>query len=154
MKRFAFAPAVALFLCSIVPGAAFAQAQSAVARSGEPAASRAKFVAPIKGEAKIEVLPGESKYVGKEIVTTFKIKNMSNAPIALLKLDEYWYDKGGKLVSSDTQRYAKPFSPGEIIEMTTRAPRLPGAERAQRVFSHAHGKVDAKPVKAIKEGAK
>jgi hypothetical protein len=144
MNRVVFASAV--FVASASP--LFAQAQPAA--SGEPApAARAKFVPPIKGEASIEVLPGGSKIVGKDIVTTFKIKNTSNAPIALLRLDEYWYDKAGKLVSSDTQRHRQPFAPGEIIELTTRAPNLPGAERAQRVFAHANGKVTAKPVKKL-----
>lgn len=146
MNRVVFASAVAVLVASASP--VFAQAQPAASEAPAPAA-RAKFVPPIKGEATIEVLPGGSKIVGKEIVTTFKIKNTSTAPIALLRLDEYWYDKAGKLVSSDTQRHRQPLGPGEIIELTTRAPNMPGALNAQRTFAHANGKVTAKAVKKL-----
>lgn len=146
MNRVVFASAVAVLVASASP--VFAQAQPAAPAEAAPPA-RAKFVPPLKGEAFIEVLPGASKIVGKDIVTTFKIKNASPAPIALLRIDEYWYDKAGKLVSSDTQRHRQPFAPGEIIELTTRAPNLPGAERAQRTFAHANGKVTAKAVKKL-----
>jgi hypothetical protein len=146
MYRVAFACAVALLVAS--PAPLFAQAEPAKG-DGAATPARAKFVPPLKGLATIEVLPAQSRRVGKEIVTTFKIKNTSNAPIALLKLDEYWYDKGGKLVSTDTQRHRQPFMPGEIIEITTRAPDMPGAASAQRTFSHANGKVEAKAVKKL-----
>ena len=150
MNRSVFAPALALLLCPVLAASVFAQAQAA-APTTPAAPERAKFVTPIKGEATIEVLPGQSKFVGKEIVTKFKIKNTSSGPIALLKVDEYWYDKAGKLVSTDTQRHRQPFHPGEIIEIETRAPAAPGAANANRTFSHANGKVTAKPVKAMKE---
>jgi len=149
MNRSAFASALALLLCPVLSTLAFAQAQPAAPTTAAPP-EKARFVTPLKGLATIEVLPGESKFVGKEIVTTFKIRNTSKGPIALLKLDEYWYDKAGKLVSSDTQRYRQPFMPGEVIELTTRAPAAPGAARAQRTFEHANGKVDAKAVKSMK----
>ncbi len=146
MNRVAFASAVALLVASASP--LFAQAQPAASQAPAPA-TRAKFVPPLKGQATVDVLPGQSKRLGKEIVTTFKIKNTSNAPIALLRLDEYWYDKDGKLVSTDTQRHKQPFMPGEIIEMTTRSPDMPGAARAQRTFAHANGKVTANAVKKL-----
>lgn len=146
MNRVAFASALAFLLASAAP--VLAQAQPASPATPAPAA-RAKFVPPIKGEATVDVLPGATKIVGKEIVTTFKIKNTSTAPIALLRIDEYWYDKGGKLVSSDTQRHRQPLGPGEVVELTTRAPHMPGAENAQRTFAHANGKVTAKAVKKL-----
>jgi hypothetical protein len=146
MNRVVSMCAVAFLAASVSP--VFGQAEPAKPEAPTPAA-RAKFVPPLKGLATVDVLPGESRRVGKEIVTTFKIKNTSNAPIALLRLDEYWYDKAGKLVSTDTQRHKQPFMPGEIIEMTTRAPDLPGAERASRTFAHANGNVKANAVKKM-----
>jgi hypothetical protein len=104
----------------------------------------------LKGEGTIDVFKSNSKVVGKEIVTTFKIKNTSSAPLAMLKIDEYWYDKGGKLVSSDTRRHRQPLQPGEIVEMETRAPSDPGALNANWTFSHANGKIKANSVKAVK----
>jgi hypothetical protein len=146
MIRAVLASAVALLVVSASP--AFAQGEPAAQdAAGKPA--RVKFVPPLKGQATIDVLPGASKVVGKEIVTVFKVKNTSSAPIALLRIDEYWYDKGGKLVSSDTYRHRQPFMPGEIIELTTRAPNMPGADKAQRTFAHANGTVKANAVKKL-----
>lgn len=149
MNRSVFAPALAVLLCTAVPASSFAQAQAA-APTTPAAPARAKFATPLKGQATIDVIQSQSKFVGKEIITTFKIKNTSNAPIALLKIDEYWYDKAGKMVSSDTQRYRQPFGPGDVIEMATKSPATPGAERSQAQFSHANGTVKPTRVKAFK----
>jgi hypothetical protein len=149
MNRSVFAPALALIVCGAVVSTAYAQAKPAAPTTPAPAA-RAKFASPLKGEAAIQVIPGTSKFdvKVKEVVTTYKIKNMSNAPIALLKIDEYWYDKG-KMVSTDTQRYRQPFQPGEVIEVTTHAPATasPAGWTRNVQFSHANGKVAAKAVK-------
>jgi len=159
MNRFVFASAVALLFCS-VSVSAFAQvkaapppAAKAVAGTPAPAApaTPAKWVAPVKGVASMEVMRGPAKVVGKEIVTTFKLKNMSTGAINLLKADQDWYDKGDggqrKLVTSATGVYRKPFLPGEVIDFELRAP-LNGKPDIDRImFSHANGKIDAKVVK-------
>ena len=146
MNRSAFAPAVALLISVALATTALAQAQPA-APTTQAAAQKAKFAMPLKGKAAIQVIQGDSKIVGKEIVTIYKIKNMSKAPIAMLKVEEYWYDKGGKVVTMDTQRHRQPFQPGEVIELTTHAPASAAAARKQAQFSHANGKVSAKGVK-------
>ncbi len=146
MHRFVCSSVLTLVACAAISGSAFAQAQSAAPTTPAPAA-KARFLTPLKGVAAIEVIQGPSKFVGKEIHTLYKIKNVSSAPIALLKIDEYWYDKAGKMVSAGDQRYRQPFSPGEIIELTTKSPALPGAERSQATFSHANGTVKPKSVK-------
>jgi hypothetical protein len=145
MNRSVFAPALALLFLTSASASAFAQAQPASPTTPAPAA-KAKFVTPLKGVATIEVIQTPSKFVGKEIQTVYKIKNTSSAPIALLKIDEYWYDSAGKLVSSDTKRHLKPFGAGEIIEIKTSAPGAPGAARSQATFSHANGTVKPKRV--------
>jgi uncharacterized protein YcfL len=102
---------------------------------------------PLKGEAPLQVIQS-SRMVGKDIVTVYKVKNMATAPIALLRLDEYWYDKGGKnMVWSETYRHRQPLQPGEIVEITTKTPGGKGAERNQAQFTHANGKVSVKAVK-------
>src|SRR5215204_4548113 len=118
MNRTAFASALAFLVGLAGATSAFAQAKPAASTPTQVPAAKAGFVTPLKGEAAIQVLPGTSKYdpKGKEVVTSYKIKNMSAAPIAMLKMDEYWYGKDGKMVSTDTQRYKQPFQPGEIIE--------------------------------------
>ena len=146
MNRSVFAPALALLLGLAVSTSAFAQA----APTPQAPAAKAKFASPLKGGGTIDVAQTPSKYVGKEIVTVFKIKNTSNAPIALLKIEEYWYDKGGNMVSSDTQRWRQPFLPGEVIEMTTKSPAAPGAVQSRATFSHANGTLKANRVKAMK----
>jgi len=154
MNRSVFASALTLLLCTAVASSAWAQAKPAVApAAAAPApAAKAGFVTPLKGEGTVQVLPGVSKFDPKlkEVVTTYKIKNTSSAPIALLKLDEYWYDKG-KMVSTDTQRYRQPFQPGEIIEVTTHAPAPgnPAGWTKNLTLSHANGKITAKAVKAF-----
>ncbi len=151
MNRSAFAPAFALLVCSAVATSTFAQAQTAAPTTPAPAA-KAGFVTPLKGEAVIQVLPGTPKFdqKAKEVVTTYKVKNMSAAPIAMLKIEEYWY-KDRKIVSTDTKRHMQPFRPGEIIENTTRAPAEanPAGWSKNATFSHANGKVTAKAVKAF-----
>jgi hypothetical protein len=146
MKRLAFTSPLSLLLCTVFATGAFAQAKAAAPTTPAPAA-RAKFAVPLKGEATIEVIQSPSKFVGNEIVTTYKIKNTSPAPIAMLKIDEYWYDKGRNMVSSDTYRHKQPLYPGEIIEISTHSPKSTAAVVSQATFSHANGKVSPKRVK-------
>jgi hypothetical protein len=152
MNRSVFAPALTLLFCSAVVTSALAQAKPAAPTTTPAPPAKAGFVTPLKGEALIQVIPGTSKYdpKAKEVITTYKLKNMSSAPVALMKLDEYWYAKG-KMVSTDTQRYRQPFQPGEIIEMTTHAPAdsNPVGWTKNLTGSHANGKVTLKAVKAF-----
>ena len=156
MKRSVFASALTLLFCSVTVSLAVAQATPAVsqAKTAAPAApapaSKAGFVTPLKGEGTVLVLQGTSKFDPKlkEVTTTYKIKNTSSAPIAMLKMDEYWYENK-KMVSTDTQRYKQPFQPGEIIEITTHAPAPanPVGWTKNVTFSHANGKITPKAVK-------
>ena len=154
MIRSAVASALAAVFSAGLAAGAFAQTKPATpsatpAPAATPAsAAKAKWVAPIKGDATVQMIKSNSKHVGKEIVTNFKIKNVSPGAIALFRIDEYWYDNGPKpqMVTGDTQRYTKPIMPGEIIEMTTRSPAKPGAARSQWSFSHANGKIVPKVV--------
>ena len=150
MTRSPFASALALLFTAAT--AAFAQAPSASPPAQNTTAARAKWVAPIKGLAEVQIIKSDSKHVGKEIVTNFKIKNMSSGAIALFRIDEYWYTTGEKpqLVTGDTQRYPKPILPGEVVEMTTKSPDKPGAARSQWSFSHVNGKVKPQVVKQFK----
>jgi hypothetical protein len=162
MNRCVVASAVALLTCTIGVAPSSAQTKSppapAKAVGAAPTASApapaapAKWVAPVKGVATIELVRGPAKVVGKEIVSTFKLKNTSTGSINLLKADQDWYDKGEgggarKLVTSATALYRKPFLPGEVIDFELRAP-LNGKPDIDRImFSHANGKIDAKAVK-------
>jgi len=170
MKRFAFASSVIVLLAlgavSILaqskPAPAPANKAAAPATTQQAPAAKAttpttqqapaapaKFIKPLKGTADIQFMEVSAKKVGGNIVTVLKIKNMSNAPISLLKVDEYWYNKANPpvVVTGDTQPYRKPFMPGEIIELTLNAPYKSDISVSQYMFSHAGGQVNPKRVK-------
>ena len=116
-----------------------------------PPAHKAKFVPPVTGVASIEVLQGVPKRVGKEMMTTLKVRNVSTGSINLLKADQYWYDKDAKVVSGTQYANTKaPILPGEIVEITLSSPYNPQMRQNQMMFTHANGKIDAKAVKAFK----
>ena len=81
-------------------------------------------------------------------MTVLKVKNTSPLAISLFKVDEYWYDKSQKVVTGDTFKNLKPFMPGEILEVTLRAPKKPNLYQSQYQFSHAGG--DIKPTRVKK----
>jgi hypothetical protein len=162
MKRFAFACSVVVLLAFGVVSV-FAQAKPAQAPASKAAApattapagatqqapaAPAKFVKLLKGTADIEFIPSASKKVGNEIVTVLKIKNLSNTAVSLLKVDEYWYNKGNppQVITGDTQAYRKPFMPGEVIELTMKSPWKAEIGASQYQFSHAGGQVKLKKV--------
>ena len=75
------------------------------------------------------------------VITTMRIKNMAAGPIAGLKVDDFWYDKGGNPLPSDSYRHPKPLLPGEVITVTLETPRDPRMNRNQWQFSHANGEI-------------
>ena len=139
MKRFTILIALALFL-----GAPLAVAQT------PPPAQKAKFVAPVKGVATIDVQRAPSKRSGKEILTVLKVKNTSKGSINLLSADQFWYDRTSKQVSFGDYRHRKaPIQPGEVIEFTITAPNNPQISHDAIVFKHANGTIQANQVKKI-----
>jgi hypothetical protein len=157
MTRSAFAPALAVMLSAALAPAVFAQAKPSTPPAAQPSAqaaqapaARAKWVQPVKGIAKIQVIRGNPKPVGKEVWTVLKIKNMSAGSIALLRIDEYWYDTSRNMVTGDTYRHRQPLNPGEILEITMKSPIKPNLTSSRIQFEHANGKVDVLGVKAFK----
>ena len=157
MKRFATTAAVLFGFLAFAPGA-FAQtakASPASAQAGSPPpAAKARMATPVKGTAWVEVIQGQGKQIGGDIVTVSKVKNVSNGPIAGLRIDEYWYNQKLEQVTGDTQRVRAPIGPGEVIEVTTRSPAKPGLYKSTLMFTHANGKVTAKGVKKFTEEKK
>jgi hypothetical protein len=130
------------------PGAPVTQAPAPARPNDEPGA-RPKLVSPVRGEAQIQYLKPVVRAEGNMIVTTIKVKNVMQAPIAGFKVDEFWYDKGGAPVTgSPTFRHPKPLQPGQVIDVVLRVPRLPGMEqmRNQFKFEHANGTIKPVPV--------
>jgi hypothetical protein len=114
--------------------------------SAQPAAPR-RLVAPVRGVAQIgytKPVVKRGKIDGRDfVITTIRIQNMAAAPIAGLKVDDFWYDKGGSPLPSDSYRHPRPLQPGEVITVTLETPLDPRMNRNQWQFSHANG--DVKP---------
>ena len=138
-------------LVAVAPSAAAQAPAKAAPTATPPSATPAKFYRPVKGLATIEIVRGPSKRVGEDMVTVLKIKNTSAGRIDLLQIDEYWYDRNLKEVSGSSDKWRKPFNPGDVIEVTMKSPhkKLTTLYRSQYGFSHSGGKVDAKEVKAF-----
>jgi hypothetical protein len=152
------APLAAVFCSLALVSPVLAQAKTPPAAPATQAqaapAAPAKWVAPIKGLAHIEVMNGASKKVGGNIVTVTKVKNVSDGAIALLRMDELWYNSKREQVTGDTFVLRRPLMPGEIIEITTKSPVKPDIQQSQYMFSHANGKMDVKRVKTFDEKTK
>jgi hypothetical protein len=152
MRRFAFA-AVTCLAFTLAASAALAQAKAtpAAPTTTQAPAAPVKYYKPVKGIASIQTILGKPNKVGDDIVTKIRVKNMSEGSIALLKVDEYWYDAKGQVITGDTQRVTKPFNPGEVIEITMKSPYKTGIKQSQYQYSHANGKIDVKGVKSFDE---
>jgi hypothetical protein len=153
MTRSALASALVLAFSAATASGAFAQAAQSASPSSTPASAppaRAKWIAPVKGLATVEVIRGNPKQVGNEMQTVVKVRNVSTGAIALLRADEYWYDTSRKMVTGDTQRVTKLINPGEIVEITMKSPMKPNLQTSQIQFAHANGKIEVKNVKAFK----
>lgn len=112
---------------------------------GTAPAARPSLIAPARGEVELAYTKPVSTREGNMVVTKIKVKNMAKAAIAGLKVDEFWYDKGGNPVAgSPSFRYRKPLMPGEVIEVVLRTPVNPAMNQPQWKFEHANGKI--KPV--------
>jgi hypothetical protein len=143
MARSRSALALAAFVV-VVPVAA-AQAPPAAPASAPPA--KAKYIPPVKGTAEIGILRPDTKVVGNEVITKIKVKNLSLGAIHLLRVDEYWYDKAGNMLPGDTQRWKKPFMPGEVIEFELKVPKNPNFYQNTYKFTHANGQCKTKSLK-------
>jgi hypothetical protein len=108
-----------------------------------------KLVAPVRGEAAVEITAPDTKVGGNEVVTTLRVKNTSKAPIAGFKVEENWF-KGSDAIGGDSYRHARPLQVGEVIQITLKTPRsrVLGA-RNQYQFSHANGTVKPTTVKKL-----
>ena len=113
----------------------------------EPAPRR--LVAPVRGDAAVEITSPDTKLSGENVVTKMRVKNVSTGPIAGFKVDENWF-KGGDALSGDSYRHPRPLQVDEVIEITLTVPRarVVGA-RNQYQFSHANGAVKPKTVKTL-----
>jgi hypothetical protein len=123
-----------------------APAQSAQASQQAQAPGQVKWVNPIRGTVEIVFLKPDVKQVKADVVTTIKVKNVSNGPIARLKVEEFWWDKNNNPVSSNQDWSRKPVMPGEVVTFTMTTPKDGRMFRNNYKFSHANGDVKPKQV--------
>ena len=137
---------VLLFVVGVAAQAPVAP-RPAPARPNDEAAAKTptRLVAPFRGVAELWHTRPASKRVGTMIVTTIRVQNATNAPIAGLKVDEFWYDKSGQPVTgAKTFRHPRPLQPGEIIDVVLQVPSHPQMANNSYKFEHANGAI--KPV--------
>jgi hypothetical protein len=115
------------------------------AQGAQPPAAKPRLVAPVRGVAQLaytKPVVKRGKVSGKDfIITTMQVKNMAAGPIAGLKVDDLWYDKGGNPLPSDSYRHPRPLQPGEVITVTLETPADQRMNRNQWQFSHANGEI-------------
>jgi hypothetical protein len=146
MARRVVVPALAFAFSALIVSTTAGQAKPAPQTTPAPAAP-AKWIPPVKGIATIEMMSTQPKRQGNDLVTIIKVKNTSKGPIALLGVDEFWYNKKGEIISGDSQKVKKLIAPGEIVEVTMKSPWKAEVFSNNYRFSHANGKIDAKRVK-------
>lgn len=155
MSRSALTLLAAAASSLLLSSSVFAQAKPAAPATPTQSApaAKARWIPPVRGTATIGMMRPVTKVEkgqnGPEVVTRIKLKNMSQGSIALLRVDEYWYDRQGNMLPGDTQRIKKPILPGEVIEVVMRVPKSDKFYQNQYKFSHANGDIKVEQLKKI-----
>ena len=118
----------------------------------KPILAGKKFVAPIKGIADVQYLNPVTKREKNMIVTRIAVKNVSNAPIARLTIDETWYGKDGQTVTGGKGSINGMLQPGEVQTVVIETPYDQRMNANNWNFTHANGAVKPHKVKQF-EGA-
>ncbi len=152
MIRLRYTAAVALLGAGLISGAA--SAQSGQSQPLSPILAGKKFTPPIKGQADIEFTQPVPKREKDMVVTTLQVKNISNAPIARLTVDETWYDGSGGLVSGGKGQINGLLQPGEIQTIKIETPYNTKMKSNNYQFTHVNGTVKPHKVKSFDDKAK
>ena len=163
MKRTAFLSVVLLCCLSFIP-AAFAQTKTAAKKDATATTTtttpvsadlmKARMKPPLRGTASVEFIATKPKVANGEVQGLIRVKNVDNAPIVGLVIDEYFYSKGAE-VSACTARVRSPIAAGEIVDVPISCPNpKEQVDNNNLVFRHANGKVQPKSVKKFPEDDK
>src|SRR5687767_7475335 len=139
--------ATACLLSALVPALIYAQAKPAAGSAAPPPAS-AKWVPPQKGEVTVDFWQGKQSNVKGEIVSPIKVKNTSKGSIALLSVEELWYNTKREIATNGVYRHPALLNRGEVIEFTIKSPAKPNLYSNMLMFKDANGSV--KPNKVPK----
>jgi len=147
-RRFTLTAAACL-LCALTPSSALSQAKPA-APASQPPPAPAKWVPPVKGQASVEMVQSKPQRVGTEIQTALKVRNTSKGSIALLTVEELWYNTKREIATNGRYVHRKLLNPGEIVEFTLHSPIKPDIYTNMFTFKHAYGGVDVTKVPKFK----
>ena len=127
------------------PAAPAAPTGGTEAPVGEAGEAPRRLTASVRGDAAMvyvrPVVKAATKGGKNFIVTTMQVKNVSAGAIAGLKVDEFWYNKAGAIITGDNYRHPKPIQPDEVVTVTLETPRAPNMDANQIKFEHANGSV-------------
>jgi hypothetical protein len=126
-------------------------ATSARAQTPPAPAEAKKLVPPLRGTAQIGYLKPDVQRTKDMVITKITLKNLSNAPVAGLRVEEFWYDKAGNTLPSDAQRVRQPLQPGQVVTVELRTPFSSSMNSNKYNFVHANGDVKAVLLKKIDE---
>jgi len=137
--------AAAYLVAALIPSLSHAQA----APAAQPAPAAPKWVPPIKGEASVEFVQGTPSRVKGEVQTKMKVRNTSKGSIALLSVEEIWYNSKREIASSGIFRVKSLIPPGEVVEFTISSPEKPDLQQNMLMFKHANGTIKPTKVKKL-----
>ena len=121
-----------------VPAAASLDVRSMLANR-----ANSRLVATLRGPGQIGYLQPRPRREGGDMVTAFRIKNISTGALAGFTVDEFWYDDSGDTVSGGSFRMRRPFLKDQVIDVTIRVPRSARMARSNYEFSHQNGVIEA-----------
>lgn len=152
MNRARFVFAAALVGAGLVGVSVLAQTPQAPLLT--PVLAGKKFTPPIKGNAAVDFAKPARSRDKDLVIEKIQVKNMSNAPIARLTIDETWYDKSGATVGGGKGAFNGLLQPGEIQTIIVETPYNPKMSANQYRFSHANGGVTPRQVNKFEEAGK
>jgi len=130
-------------------------AQTTTAQAGQTAPplqsvlAGKKFTPPIKGIADVEYTKPITKRDKNMVVTKITVKNISNAPIPRLTIDETWFSKDNQLVTGGKGFINGLLQPGEVKTIEIQTPYDSKMNANSWNFSHANGAVKPHQVKSL-----
>jgi len=111
-----------------------------------------KFIPPVRGQAEIEYMKEPTRREGTTLITKIHVKNISNAPIARLKITETWYDKQSHELPGGEGVINGLLQPGEVQVIEVKTPTNPNFASQMLVFAHANGSIKPHAVKSLDAG--
>ena len=131
------------YLCTVLALTGGLLLAGGAASAQAPDAARPKLISPVRGAAELGYTKPVRKREGNMSIATFKVKNLAAGPIAGLKIEEFWYDKGGDIVAgARAVPLPEAADAGRGDRVTLKMPTNPKMQRSQLKFSHGDGKND------------